>query len=252
MASLVADVLLHVVLGIALSALDWGVGAGLVPRRGDAVDGYPFGLLAVTAAAFLFLLSPWLAVVSVPLVAVPLARVRLRRPDVRALALAAVPVVVVPTALGLMYHAPTATLASAANGENLAWASRISAAAEQVVPYHDLLAEGQRVVYAEAASSFIGGALTWLPRFDSILFATTSLSAFGLASIVAGLRIMGGRDGETATRWLTLLAVLALTTVIYPTFLVESPPVALAVPLAFGAYRLIDGRPSPRRIAAIG
>src|SRR5215208_959225 len=251
MAALVSAVLLHVVLGLALAALVWGVGAGLVAGRGDAVDGYPFGLLAVTAAAFLFLLNPWLAVVSVPLVVLPLARVRLRPPDVATAAVAAVPALAVPIAFGLMYHGPTATLASAANGENLAWASRISAAAESVVPYHDLLAEGQRVVYAEAASSFVGGALAWLPGFDSILFATTSLSAFALASIVVGLRVLRLRDADDAT-WLALLALLALTVVIYPTYLVESAPVALAVPLAFPAYRLIEGRVSPGRIAVIG
>src|SRR5215211_4507210 len=99
MASLVSAVLLHVVVGLALAALVWSVGAGLVAGRGDAVDGYPFGLLAVTATAFLFLLSPWLAVVSVPLVALPLARVRLGAPDVCTLAVAAVPVIAVPTAL---------------------------------------------------------------------------------------------------------------------------------------------------------
>ena len=113
MAALVSAVLLHVVLGLALAALVWGVGAGLVAGRGDAVDGYPFGLLAVAAAAFLVLASPWLAVVSVPLVVAPLVRVRLPRVGLHAAAIAAVPVFAVPIAFGLMYHGPTDTLASA-------------------------------------------------------------------------------------------------------------------------------------------
>jgi len=253
MAALVSAVLLHVVLGLALAALVWGVGAGLVAGRGDAVDGYPFGLLAVTAAAFLVLLSPWLALAAVPLLVLPLTRVRLPRIDARTSAVAAVPVAAVPIAFGLMYHGPTATLPSAANGETLAWASRVSAAAESVVPYHDLLAEGQRVVYAEAASSIAGGALAWLPGFDSILFHTTSLTAFGLVSIVVGLWAMRP-DGAATTSalWVSLVALLALTTVIYPSYLVESAPVALAVPLAFAAYRLWEGRPSPLRVAVVG
>jgi hypothetical protein len=252
MASLVAAVMLHLVLGLALAALVWGVGAGLVAGRGDPIDGYPFGLLAVTAAALLVLLSPWLAFFSVPLLVLSLARVRLIRPDPRSLAAAAVPVIAVPVSLGLMLHGPTSTLASAANGENLAWASRAWAAAESVAPYNDLLVEGQRVVYAEAASSFIGGALTWLPGFDAILFHTTSLSAFALVSIVGGLRALRPREAVGSTPWVVLLALLALTSIVYPTFLVESAPVAFAFPLAFTAYRLWDGRPSPVRIATIG
>ena len=83
MAALVSAVLLHVALGLALAALVWAVGSGLVAGRGDAVDGYPFGLLAVTAAAFLVLVTPWLALVAVPLVALPLVRVRMPHVDVR-------------------------------------------------------------------------------------------------------------------------------------------------------------------------
>ncbi len=108
------------------------------------------------------------------------------------------------------------------------------------------------MVYPEAASNFIAGASTWIPGFDPILFHTTSLTAFALVSIVGGLRALRPRDAVTRTPWIALLALLALTAIVYPTFLVESAPVALAVPLAFAVYRLWDGRPSPARVATIG
>jgi hypothetical protein len=237
---LVAAICWHLALGLALAAFVWGVGAGYVRGRGDALDGYPFGLLAVTAAAFLYLVSPWLTPLSIALL-VPVVRVRVPRLRLRDAALAAAPVLLLPFAFGLMLHGPTETLASAANGENLWWANRIWSAAESVVPYRDLLAEGQRIIYVEGAPSYVGAALSWLPRFDAILFNTTSLPAFMLVSIVVGLRIVG--RGQPV-RWAPLVALVALASLTYPAFPTESPPVALALPLAFVVYRLWE-QPRP-------
>jgi hypothetical protein len=235
----VVDLLLangyHVVLGLGLFALVWLVGAGYVRGRGDALDGYPVGLLAVTAAAFLLVLSPWLALVGAAIVA-PVARARVRV-SWRTAAWAAAPVLILPFSFGLMFHGPTETLDSAANAENLWWANRIWSADESVLPYRDLLAEGQRIVYVEGAASFIGASLADLPGFDAILFNTTALPAFLFASVVAA-----GRSLTSAHNWGiwgSLLSLIAVASIAYPSFPIESPPVALALPIGFVAYRLL-------------
>src|SRR5438034_362690 len=137
MIDLVFAILYHTLLGLGLAALVWGVGAGCVRGRGDSLDGYPFGLILVIAAAFLFLLTPWLGI-----------------------------------------------------------------------------------------------------------------PAFLLASIVAGLRLVS-RGRSNARRWTPLIAIVALASLAYPSFPIESPPVALALPLAFVVYRLWDERISFERLAVL-
>src|SRR5688500_13707065 len=64
MRDLVLGLAAHAALGVALSAVVWGVGLGLLAGRGfDPVDAYPVGLLAVVAAAVALLLDPWLGLV---------------------------------------------------------------------------------------------------------------------------------------------------------------------------------------------
>src|SRR5205085_8412800 len=248
MIDLVFAILYHTLLGLALAALVWGVGAGCVRGRGDSLDGYPFGLILVIAAAFIFLLTPWLGIPALLLLA-PIVRAR---PRVHAATVgwAAPAVVGLPVVFGLMLHGPTRTLASAANGENLWWANRIWSAAASIVPYRDLLAEGQRIIYVEGGPSFIGAAMSHLPGFDAILFNTTALPAFMLASIVAGLRLVSRGRSNTGA-WTPLIAIVALASLAYPSFPIESPPVALAVTLAFVVYRLWDEQMSFKRLAVL-
>jgi len=67
-------ILLHAALGVVLALLVWSVGLGIVPRRPPIA--YAVGLLAVAAAALAILISPWLALVALPLLGVALARAR--------------------------------------------------------------------------------------------------------------------------------------------------------------------------------
>src|SRR5205085_2399781 len=135
MIDLVFAILYHTLLGLALAALVWGVGAGCVRGRGDSLDGYPFGLILVIAAAFLFLLTPWLGIPALLLLA-PIVRAR-PRVHTATVGWAAPAVIGLPVVFGLMLHGPTRTLASAANGENLWWANRIWSAAASIVPYRE-------------------------------------------------------------------------------------------------------------------
>jgi hypothetical protein len=244
MAELIAGIGLHVVLGLVLCAAIWGLGLGwllLARWRGSAVFAYPVGLLAATLAAFAALLSPWLAVPALLATLAPVAALvrgwsrvgPLVRACLRPLGWALPGVVGLPVALGLLFHGPTAELDSNAFGDMVFYAAKVVTAEQSVVPFRDLLVEGEPSAYVEAGSSFLGAVLAWIPGFDPILFQTTLLPALALASIPVGLALLGG---VRETRWLPLAGLLAVAMVAYPTWLTESPPVTLALPLAFSLY----------------
>lgn len=258
MAELIAGIGLHVVLGVALCAAIWALGVGwlfLGRWDGTPVFAYPVGLLAAIIAAFAVLLSPWLVLPALLVTLAPVAALVREWARVVPLARAclgpfmwAVPGIVgLPVALGLLLHGPTAELDSNAYGDMVFYAAKVVSAEQSVVPFRDLLVEGEPSAFVEAGSTFLGAVLSWLPGVDPFLIQTTLLPAFALASIPVGLGLLGGaRDA-----WLPLAGLLAVAMVAYPTWLTESPPVALALPLAFSLYAIACERVPLGRLAAL-
>lgn len=249
MRELVLSIALHAALGIALAALVLAVGLGCLPRRCELRDAYPFGLLAVVAAATAVLLSPWLVPLAAALVLVPLALAARRlaglaaamRPSFAAVIWAFPAIAGLPVALGLLLHGPTESLDSRAYGDMLYYVNKIVSGAQTLAPFRDLLAEGQTIIYAEGAPSFVGAVLVHLPGFDPVLAQTSTMPAFLLVSVAFGLGIeRPRRAGNFPGGPLGLVAIglVAVSMVAYPTWITESPPVALAVPLAFSIHRL--------------
>jgi hypothetical protein len=266
MASLTAQVLTHALLGVGLAGITWAVGlGGLIGgtrarlRPADAVHAYPLGLLAVVAASLVFLVEPWLGVAAaIALLAVllPLLResgfaARLLGPALPPLAWALPAALGLPVALGLLLHGPTQELDSRAFGDMLYYVNKLVSASQTVFPFHDLLAEGQRIIYVEAAPSFVGAALTGLPGFDPILFHTTTLPAFMLASLCVGVGLLRYETPAAARTWVPVVALLALAVVPYPTWLTESPPMAMSAPLALSMYRFWSAPPPTRWLVAL-
>jgi hypothetical protein len=249
-------IVLHLLLGLGLAAAVWGAGLGalLGVDRGDAalrperaVLAYPVGLLIVAAAAFAALLSPWLGAAALALVAaalVPLVRERRRlellRPALAPLAWALPFVAGLPFALGLLLHGPTDEVPSSAYGDYVFWATRTVSAADSIVPFDDLLVVDRKATYVEGSSTFLGAALSDLPGFDVFLFQTTALPALMAASFALGLGLL--LSGRERARNAALLATLAVATIAYPSWLPESPPVALAAPLTFVLYAIWSER----------
>jgi len=256
--ALTLAILFHAVLGVVLALLVFAAGLGALGslrgrdalRGADAVYAYPLGLGACLASAVVFLASPWLAPVGVLLVAAPIVaflgrRVegigrRAGRPFLTALPGA----LGLAIALGFLHHGPTSSLDSRAYGDMLFYVNKVVSAAQSLVPFKDLLVEGQRIVYAEAAPSFVGAALADLPGFDAVLFHTTTLPAFLVASVAVGLGLLGPGRMQAPSTWLPVPALLAVSVVIYPTWIAESPPVAIAVPLTLAIYRLWEAPPA--------
>ena len=238
MGELLLTIAAHAILGIALALFVWLLGSGWL--RLAAVEApafaYPVGLLASVGAAWLVLVSPWLAPLSIVLVA----PVALGRIPLGPLARASPFAFGLGLALGGLLHGPTEDESSHAYGDMLFYAAKLASARESVLPFRDLLVEGESSTYVEAGSTFLGAAL---PGIDSVLFQAATMPAFLVAAIALGLGTQGMR-GSLA------LAPLAAAVVAYPTWITESPPVALALPLAFALYELATTTSTLAGIAA--
>ena len=241
MTALTLEIVIHAFLGVLLAAAIWGLGLGALsllrgrPTVREAVDAYPLGLLVVTAVSAAILLEPWLGV-PLALLALALLAPVVRRPPrvdsaLRGAGLGLVGALCFGVVLGLIWHGPTSELDSRLYGDMLFYLNKVVSASISLAPFHDLLAEGQRIIYAEGAPSFVGAAF----GFDPILFHTTTLPVFFVVSMVLGFRLLVGRWTTEAA---IAAAALTVVAVAYPTFLVESPPMTMALPLAFPAYRL--------------
>jgi hypothetical protein len=261
MLELAPGILLHVALGLGLAAVMWITGLGYITatRRGravvtgDALEAYAVGLIAVVAASVLLLLEPWLGTLAVPLLVAPAVLLWRRRRQIEApllraclRALGALPAVVAfAVTLGLLLHGPSAERSSRASGELLFYVNKLVSASQSLVPFRDLLVEGQPIIYPEGAPTFVGAVLSHVPGFDPFLFHASTLTACMLASLALGLALLAesraarGEAGRNAPVLAVVAAVLVSTVIVpYPTWITESPPVALAAPLAFAVYRL--------------
>jgi hypothetical protein len=227
----------HAFLGIALALLIWAVGAGWLRLLGRLTPpfAYPIGLLAVAAAAWLLVVSVWLAPFSIVLIA-PAALARLRlAPFVHASPFA----LGLGVALGVLLHGPTSEEDSHAYGDMLFYAAKLVSAHESVIPFRDLLVEGEASTYIEAGSTFVGGALDFVPGLDPVLFQAATAPAFLVAAFAGGVSVQRIR---IAPWHVAALAPLAAAVVAYPTWITESPPVAFALPLAFAVEALFRDR----------
>jgi hypothetical protein len=258
-----ASVVYHAMLGLALAALVWLVGLGVLRRlrRGTTApasltDAYPLGLLVVLVAVVPALLWHPLGLVSlVALVALALSS----RPGSlvaaapgRSWFLALLGSAGFGIGLGAVLHGPTGDVDSAAFGGMLFYVDKVVSAGQTIVPFHDLLVAGQRIIYAEAGTSFVGAAIDVLPGFDPVLFNAATLPTFALASLYVGFAAFTAeRPRELDGRTAAAVALLALAIIVYPSWLTETPPAAFALPLAFSLHRVWRDPVSPFWLAGL-
>jgi hypothetical protein len=271
MKALVVQILYHFGLGISLCALTWLVGwawlvSGIkknhISRPEEALYAYPIGLLHLVIGSALATYSSWL-IVPVLLLSVypfiPAVRKSRITPAWKIAAYIAPIGIVLPLilrfafTLGLRYHGPTAQLAGSPYGDMRFYASLIYTYKDSIFPARDLLIEGFKLGYAERASTVIGAFLLYLPRFDPFLFNAVACPAFFLSSMCLSTGLWSsqwrvGSSGNSTVRVvvgvtvLLIYPLLCLASIAYPSWLVESPPVALALPLVFAALNLAQDR----------
>jgi hypothetical protein len=228
---LTLTIIAHAALGVVLAGGIWSLGLSMLPQE-RALLAYPFGLLAAVAAATLLLVSLWFLPVALVFALPLLARGLSRLP--RAAFWAALPAVALGTALGLVNHGPTDRVDSSAYGDMLFYAAKVVSAEQSIFPFRDLLVAGERQVYVESAWMFVGGALESIPGVDPILLQAATAPAFFLTALAIGFALLRAPAARSAA----LVALLAVATIAYPTWLTESPPVAVAAPLAFALYAI--------------
>lgn len=247
MTEVAVGVVLHTALGLALAALVWLVGRGCLvacrrPLEGRSLlDAYPLGLFVVMAAAVPPLLWRPLGVLSaLVVVATIVAGARTATLPLRgvALMLAGLGSAAFGGGLGLLLHGPTDDLDSAAYGGMLWYVAKVVSAAESIVPFRDPLVEGEKIIYSEAGTSFVGTVLSWLPGFDPIMYHAATLPTFTAASLCIGLALFV--DGRPVVPPLVGIAasLLAVAIIAYPTWVTETPPAAFALPLVFSLWRI--------------
>lgn len=263
MLELTLSIFLHAGLGILAAACVWTAGfgmlragrpVGLTPASEASVFAYPLGLLLVLVACLCFLVTPWLGVLGACAVAGALASgatpaAAVVRRCCGAVGWALPAVLGLPIVLGFFLHGPTKRLDSNAFGDVVWYVAKLSSAKESLFPLRDLAASGVHLWQAEIGPSLLGAVVTRLPGTEPFLFHTTLLPAFALASLCIGftlLRPAPALDGPASV----VLALVGTAAVAYPSWLAESPPVALALPLAFSIYVLAWGEVAPRAFAA--
>jgi len=253
MAELIPSILAHAALGVALSLIVWAAGLGFARTvglgKGGVLHAYALGLALVLVASMLVLLSWWTAPVGALLVVLALLRAG-AFPPLRRLAWALPGVGAFGIVLGFLLHGPSSTLDSRAYGDLVFFASRQTSAAQSISPIRDFLVEGQIGTYLENGSAFVGAALQRLVHADPFLFQVTTLPVFTLASICIGLEL--ARAGLRPRTQTLAVALLAVTVLPYPSWITETPPVALAIPLVFSLFALLQDGAGTRLVVFAG
>ena len=247
MAEVAVGVVLHTALGLVLAALVWLVGRGCLvacrrPHEGRSLlDAYPLGLFVAMAAPVPLLLWRPLGVLSaLVVVAAIVAGARTATLPLRGvtLVLAGLGSAAFGGGLGALLHGPSDDLDSAAYGGMLWYVAKVVSAAESIVPFRDPLVEGEKIIYSEAGTSFVGAVLSWLPGFDPILYHAATLPTFAAASLCVGLALFVNARPVAPPLVGIAAALLAVAIVAYPSWITETPPAAFALPLVFSLWRV--------------
>ena len=219
---------------------------------------YPIGLALVLTAAALELYRPWLGIGSLALLGWPvflLVRHRAVATNVwvltrRPLAWGSPAALALAVALGAYFHGPGPGYDSGAGGDVAFYAGRIEAARHSLFPFWDLAVAGRHLTYAEVGPSAIGAVLSHVPGFDPFLFGAVTLPLAAMMSILVGIAIVGRPQQQVSGFNVVLVTTLAVAMVHYGSWLVDSSPVTLSLPLAFVLWSLYQDPRSLRSLIA--
>lgn len=252
-AALVVATLLHALFGCLILIAQWMAGAGLAQlvigaRRATLANVLLLGfalslpLVAILAAAALSIpYGAGLAAALWLLCCLPLRKWRPAAGDLVDVARAGI--AILPFAIGfgcwmgLHWHGPTETLAGSPSGDLVYYSTSIASFSKQLYPYLNLGYEREPLnLYFNMLFPLLGAALSRVVTFDPFLFIAASGAAFFVLSLgmTLYLYIRGTGILSRGTHVVISLLTLALAIVVatrYPYWVVESIPMAYAVPL---------------------
>lgn len=266
----VGGYLYHVGLALALTAFIYAIGAGglrlcLWPRRAQPADvvwfGFPVGVTLTGLLCFAALAGDawrWAAVLAtVVLLGLAATATRdfasIRRWTVRAVLVGLPAVLLLALIDGFLMRGPSDKLGWSGYGDIAWYVGRMFNFRHQLVPPFEFLLEGQRYPYAPHGPTMIGAVLLDVPGFNPFLFiAVTTPTLYSLTMIAALVADADSRD--VPPRDVTLVAALILAGgLIYPSWLVESLPIAYAMPMLFAARRFLSPWPyAPWSLLVVG
>jgi hypothetical protein len=257
--ALVRALVLHLGLGILLTAVIFGCGGGVIrlferadpPLADLLLRAFLPGTLLIGAAALLAVAVPYgggLALALLGLALLPLYGYRVERAALtRAaeVALLSLPVAaVLGSVMSFRWHGPTATLAGGPLGDMTIYAGWANTLSRHIAPLPNYGVEGGAVGYGDQLVPLLMAALLRYSWFDPYLFMSASLVVMLALSSAVMLALFNGARGApagTARRrgpWLWVVIGLVVAAPTYPAWVVESPPVAFLVPIVISTVYL--------------
>jgi hypothetical protein len=268
-ATLARTVACHAALGVAVAGIQWLIGAGiarlLLSREATPASilllGYSLSIPLTAVIVAIALIAPFGKLVAGVMILACLLPLAFWRPDSAAFGrlfetgLAAVPCAVAfGSYLGLLWHGPTATLPGSASGDMTFYGASVASLASTPFPFWNFGHEGDRLSYLNDLFPAIGASLHNLPGFDPILFITTAGAAFLVFSLAIALSLYVEADGTASRAGFQPRAIAVLALLVanrYPSWTVESIPVAQTIPLVVCLWALSQ-RASGHPLAAFG
>lgn len=212
----------------------------------------PYGGIVAGCALLALLASRFTATLQ------PLSCVKL---PVGSAALVLVAVATLAAHMAIMWRPPANGLGGTVEpGDLTLYVGFFSTLEKQVYPFLNLSAEGElalKGLYFNQIQSFLAMGMAWLPGFEIGMFLTSSIVVFYLLSICCLLTILvRTRDhedtGHLPNSTAFLVAILLIAAIQYPTWVVESPPVAFlsvfTLAVLYGVHR---ARSNPIGLTAI-
>ncbi len=270
---LIGAILEHLAIGLgffgASALLSLSLGTAILRHRPSqpaqaVLVGYPAALVVMLGTSAFSLSFPgagWLSLAVWLGGLVPLAIWRLEVAEcvdlVRVALRCLAPVAVFAIYMALLLHGPTATLEGVTEGDIAHSAGVVHMMAAHLFPTYNLGSEGDMQSLSNPQTALIGAALLRIPGFDAMLFLVCSNAVYyglWLAISLAAVNIYSGAPMRT-TSAASLIVILALAAVRYPSFIVDSPAVSLALPLVFSVSLLAEqarGRLVPSVGTAVG
>ena len=278
--AVVADIALHLGLGLALLTGCLLAGHGLLcvaERCWQRLDlgqlrlgvVYGFGLVWLTVASVLALAvaQPW---AFLPLLLLPTVAVFPRRQDggrwpwreMTIAALLAAPALLFPVRSGLQWHGPTELLNGQTFGDTTLYITQMVSAQLSAFPMADLRLAGEVFGYFNSGPAYVGAAAVGLiPTVDPFLFFAVSMPTFGVVGaivVLCGQNCMSGGSGSRSWPGVglgrgLLVGIVFGAAVPYADWIVESPPVAFALPImpAFAPLLARSSGPAPAAVLTL-
>lgn len=260
------SVLVHALLGLSVAACVWlsGTGAAVLVLRGQSSAalvlalGFPLGAVIVGVASILVLVAPAggvLAAVCVLAPALALSRWRPQPGERRAILKVALQATgfafALALAFGMAWRGPLAGSPSTLSGDMTFFSATIVNLSLSPFPFRNLGSEGEFFIHLGSLLLLVGAAMHRIFSADPSLFLSSSIAAFYTMSVslaVAGF--LRARSARLDMIGIGIVALGAIAAGRYPSWITESPAVALAVPFGISILTLsiMPGGPVINRV----